>query len=80
MHGRRSECAVLDGLLEGVRGGRTGVLVLRGEAGAGKTALLDYAVASAAELRVVRAAGVRGGDWSWRSPGCISCAGRCWIG
>ena len=58
LRGRRSERAVLDGLLEGVRGGRTGVLVLRGEAGAGKTALLDYAVASAAGLRVVRAAGV----------------------
>ena len=58
LHGRRSECEVLGGLLEGVRGGRSAVLVLRGEAGVGKTALLDYVVASAADLRVVRAAGV----------------------
>jgi DNA-binding CsgD family transcriptional regulator len=58
LRGRRSECAVLGGLLDGVRGGRGAVLVLRGEAGVGKTALLDYAVASAADLRVVRAAAV----------------------
>jgi hypothetical protein len=49
---------VLDGLLEGVRGGRGAVLVVRGEAGVGKTALLDYAVESAPDLRSVRAAGV----------------------
>jgi len=58
LRGRRSECEVLGGLLDGVRGGRGAVLVLRGEAGVGKTALLDYAVASAADLRVVRAAAV----------------------
>ncbi len=58
LRGRRSECEVLGGLLDGVRGGRSAVLVLRGEAGVGKTALLDYAVTSAADLRVVRAAGV----------------------
>ena len=58
LRGRRSECTVLGGLLDGVRGGRGAVLALRGEAGVGKTALLDHAVASAADLRVVRAAGV----------------------
>ena len=58
LHGRRSECAVLDGRLEGVRGGRSGVVVVRGEAGVGKTALLDYAAAPAPDLRVVRAVGV----------------------
>ena len=58
LRGRRRECAVLGVLLEGVRNGRSGVLVLRGEAGIGKTALLDYAVASAAGLRVLRATGV----------------------
>jgi DNA-binding CsgD family transcriptional regulator len=56
--GRRAECGVLDGLLEGVRGGRSAVLVVRGEAGVGKTALLDYAAKSAPDLRLVRAAGV----------------------
>ena len=58
LRGRRAECGVLDGLLEGVRGGRSAVLVVRGEAGVGKTALLDYAVESAPDLRSVRAAGV----------------------
>ena len=56
--GRRGECEVLGGLLDGVRAGRSAVLVLQGEAGVGKTALLDHAVASAADLRVMRAAGV----------------------
>ena len=56
--GRRNECAVLDGLLEAVRAGRSGVLVVRGEAGVGKTTLLEYAIESASDLRVVRAVGV----------------------
>jgi DNA-binding CsgD family transcriptional regulator len=58
LRGRRAECDVLNGLLEGVRGGRSAVLVVWGEAGVGKTALLDYAVESAPDLRSVRAAGV----------------------
>jgi AAA ATPase domain len=56
--GRRSECEALDALLEGVRDGRGAVLVVRGDAGMGKTALLDYAAESASDLRVVRALGV----------------------
>jgi DNA-binding CsgD family transcriptional regulator len=56
--GRRSECAALDALLQGVRDGRSAVLVVRGEAGMGKTALLDYTAESASDLRVVRAVGV----------------------
>jgi DNA-binding CsgD family transcriptional regulator len=56
--GRRSECEVLDRLLEAVRAGRSGALVVRGEAGVGKTALLEYALESASDLRVVRAVGV----------------------
>ncbi len=56
--GRRDECAVLDRLLEDARAGRSGVLVLRGEAGIGKTALLEYAVDAASDLRVLSAAGV----------------------
>ena len=58
LRGRRSECARLDGLLAGVRAGRSAALVMRGEAGVGKTALLDYVAESAADLRVLRAVGV----------------------
>jgi DNA-binding CsgD family transcriptional regulator len=58
MLGRQSELAVLDGLVAGARAGQSQVLVLRGEAGIGKTALLDYLETSAAGCRVVRAAGV----------------------
>jgi DNA-binding CsgD family transcriptional regulator len=56
--GRRSESQTLDRLLEAVRGGESRVLVVRGEPGVGKTALLQYAIDSASELRVVRAFGV----------------------
>jgi DNA-binding CsgD family transcriptional regulator len=56
--GRGSECALLDGLIGDVRRGESRSLVLSGEAGIGKTALLEYLVQSASELTVVRAAGV----------------------
>ena len=55
---RASECRVLDALLDGARAGRSGALVVRGEAGVGKSALLEYAVESASDLNVVRALGV----------------------
>ena len=55
---RLPERAALSGLLDAARAGRSGVLVVRGEPGVGKTALLDWAVESAAGLRVVRVAGV----------------------
>jgi DNA-binding CsgD family transcriptional regulator len=58
LRGRRTECEVLDGVLERVRGGRSSVLVVRGEAGIGKTALLEYLVGAAAGFRVIRASGV----------------------
>ena len=57
--GRQDECAVLDRLLDGARAGRSAALVLEGEAGVGKTALLEYAIASASDLRVLRAVGVQ---------------------
>ncbi|MDX6226059.1 MAG: hypothetical protein QOE64_2435, partial [Frankiales bacterium] len=58
LRGRRDERAVLDGLLDEARAGRSGVMVLRGEAGVGKTALLEYAAGSASDFRLVRTAGV----------------------
>src|SRR6478672_8398152 len=57
--GRRSECQTLDRLLEAVRGGDSRALVVRGEPGVGKTALLQYTIDSASELSVLRAVGVQ---------------------
>jgi DNA-binding CsgD family transcriptional regulator len=57
--GRSSEFDVLDRLLASVRDGERQVLVVRGEAGVGKTALLEYVVAQATGFRVARAAGVQ---------------------
>jgi hypothetical protein len=55
---RASECEVLERLVEEVRGGQGRVLVLRGEAGVGKTALLQHLSAVAEGCRVARTAGV----------------------
>src|SRR4029077_16691255 len=55
---RLPERAALSQLLDAARAGRSGVLVVRGEPGVGKTALLEYAIESAAGLRVARVAGV----------------------
>jgi DNA-binding CsgD family transcriptional regulator len=59
LQGRRSECATLDRVLAGVRSGRSEVLVLRGESGVGKSALLEYLVEQASGCRVARAVGVQ---------------------
>src|SRR6266851_7717526 len=55
--GRGPESARLDRLLADARAGQSAVLVLRGEPGIGKTALLGYAAERAAGFQVVRAAG-----------------------
>ncbi len=58
LRGREAECALLDGVIAAVRGGESRTLVVRGEAGIGKSALLNYAVESASDLRVLGAVGV----------------------
>jgi DNA-binding CsgD family transcriptional regulator len=58
LFGREEECGRVDAVLEAARNHRGGSLVLRGEAGIGKTALLDYAVERAQDFRVLRAPGV----------------------
>jgi DNA-binding CsgD family transcriptional regulator len=56
--GRAREQAVIDQLLAGLRTGTSAALVVCGEAGIGKSALLDYAAGAAADVRVLRAGGV----------------------
>ena len=56
--GRRRECAALDELVAGVRAGPSRALVLRGEAGVGKSALLEYLVRQASGCGIARTAGV----------------------
>jgi choline dehydrogenase-like flavoprotein len=56
---RRSEREVLERLLDGVRGVQSRVLVVCGEPGVGKTALVESAIGSASEFRVLRAVGVQ---------------------
>jgi hypothetical protein len=59
LRGRGRECETLDRLLYAVRAGESRALVLRGEAGVGKTALLDYLLEQARGCRVARASGVQ---------------------
>jgi hypothetical protein len=59
LRGRRGECGVLGRCIEAVRAGESRALVVRGEPGVGKTALLGYVVEHASGCRVVRAAGVQ---------------------
>src|SRR5829696_408502 len=56
--GRRSESDTLSGIVAAAKAGRSQVVVLRGEAGIGKTALLDFVLDRTAGCRVARAAGV----------------------
>jgi DNA-binding CsgD family transcriptional regulator len=58
LRGRRRECDALDRLVADMREGRSQVLVLRGEAGVGKSSLLDHLARSASGCRVARASGV----------------------
>jgi DNA-binding NarL/FixJ family response regulator/tetratricopeptide (TPR) repeat protein len=56
--GRERECSAIDELLDGARASRSGALVLRGEAGIGKSALLEYAAARAEGMGVLSGSGI----------------------
>ena len=56
--GRESERRVIEPLIAGARVGQSGVLVLVGEAGIGKTALLDWAASRGAGMAILRATGI----------------------
>jgi hypothetical protein len=79
LRGHRQQCGDLDGLLADVRAGRSRALVLHGEPGIGKTALLGYAADTAQDFQVARAEG-SSRRWSCRSRRCISSAARCSAG
>jgi DNA-binding CsgD family transcriptional regulator len=59
LRGRARECAALDRLLDALRSGHSRALIVRGEPGVGKTALLEYLLERASGYRVARAAGVQ---------------------
>ena len=65
LSGRETECARVDRLLAEAQPGRSAVLVLRGEPGIGKSALLEYAAERAEGRRVLRATGVQ---WEMELP------------
>jgi len=75
--GRERECARLDAVLADARAGVGGALVLRGDPGIGKTALLDHAAARADGMVVLRARGSSPRS-NWPTPGCSRCCVRCW--
>jgi len=58
LHGRRRECAHLDDLLDGARAARSQALVIRGEPGIGKSALLRWTLERAAPAHRLQACGV----------------------
>src|SRR5215203_2030663 len=58
LYGRDAERSAVTALLDAARDSRSGVLVLRGQAGAGKSALLQDAVEQASDLQVLEARGI----------------------
>ena len=58
LYGRDVERARIDALLAGARESRSAVLVVRGEAGIGKSSLLEYAIAATGDMPVLRATGL----------------------
>ena len=74
--GRRAECRALDLLVSAARTGQSQVLVVHGEAGIGKSALLDYLNEHVPVARYC-AWRVHSRIWSWPSPASISSARQC---
>jgi hypothetical protein len=70
--GRTSECTQAEELLSGARDGESAALVIRGAAGAGKSALLDFAAERAAEMTVLQIKGAKPRS-IWPSPTCTVC-------
>ncbi|SDH47207.1 regulatory protein, luxR family [Lentzea fradiae] len=58
LHGRGKETSVIDRLLADCRTGRSGCLLVTGEAGIGKTALLEHAASAAGGWRIMRSTGI----------------------
>ncbi|HET9158959.1 MAG TPA: ATP-binding protein [Myxococcaceae bacterium] len=58
LRGRGSECALLDDVIAAIRDGESRALVIHGEAGIGKTALLRHVAESAADFRLLQATGI----------------------
>jgi DNA-binding CsgD family transcriptional regulator len=58
LYGREAECAAVEGLIAGAGSSQSGALVVRGDPGLGKSALLGYAIERAARMRVLRAVGI----------------------
>jgi hypothetical protein len=78
---RRPERAAIDRILDAVRSGFSGTLVLRGGPGVGKSTLLQYAVAAAPDLQVCGIAGVESEISMAFGGACTSCwshARRSW--
>ena len=75
--GRAVETGALGGVLAAVRDGLSGVLVLRGEAGVGKTALLDWAAGQAGDMQVARVAGAEA-EMDMGFAGLHHCLSRSW--
>jgi hypothetical protein len=59
LYGRSAQCGLIDNVLDDARRGRARALVLRGEAGIGKSALLQYAAEQAGDARVLDVRGVQ---------------------
>jgi predicted ATP-dependent serine protease len=75
MLGLEPECAVIDRILENARNGVSSALVVRGEAGIGKSTLFEYAMRQAAPGCGSCVPVAWKPSMTWPSPGCTGCCG-----